>query len=93
MRYSTEESADGNYHFQGNPFLDHAQPCTLLHFQLIRIEKGERLSRQPPISPPPFPLLSRLSAEVAWHMENSPTTSLSWNQCMNMHLRDKAYGV
>lgn len=72
----------------------YAQSCTLLHFQLIRsaqLQKGERLPRQPPISPPPSPSvpLSRLlSAEVAWQREVQPL--LYWNQCKNMHLHNKA---
>lgn len=74
--------------------LYNARSCTLLHFQLIRsaqLQKGERLPRQPPISPPPSPSvpLSRLlSAEVAWQREVQPL--LYWNQCKNMHLHNKA---
>ena len=74
--------------------LYNAQPCTPLHFQLIRsaqLQKGERLPRQPPISPPPSPSvpLSRLlSAEVAWQREVQPL--LYWNQCKSMRLHNKA---
>lgn len=45
-------------HWWKQSALYNAQPCTLLHFQLIRsaqLQKGERLPRQPPISPPPSP--------------------------------------
>lgn len=76
--------------------LYNAQPCTLLHFQLIRgaqLQKGERLPRQPPISPPPLfapsvPLSRLLSTEVAWQREVQPL--LYWNQCKNMQLHNKA---
>lgn len=81
-------------HWWKQSALYNAQPCTLLHFQLIRsaqLQKGERLPRQPPISPPPSPFvpLSRLlSAEVAWQREVQPL--LYWNHCKNMHLHNKA---
>lgn len=73
--------------------LYNTQPCTPLHFQLIRsaqLQKGERLPRQPhlpsPLSPS-VPLSRLLSAEVAWH-EVQPL--LYWKQCKNMHLHNKA---
>ncbi len=81
-------------HWWKQSALYNAEPCTPLHFQLIRsaqLQKGERLPRQPPISPPPSPSvpLSRLlSAEVAWQREVQPL--LYWNQCKNMHLHNKA---